>query len=104
MLLRRTLLLLAVSLPAVVGLAQGNDHQVFAVVGKVRRPGRYELKDRMRVVDAIDRAGGLGDSADRNTITIVRKGKRYRFDYDAYLRGELEQNVLLENGDLVAVR
>jgi SLBB domain len=103
MLLPRTLLLLAM---AVLCLAQeGENRKTFTVTGNVKRPGRYELKNGARVVDAINRAGGLDGDTDQNAITIVRKAKRYDFDYEAYLQGErVEENILLENGDVIVVR
>lgn len=97
------LLLLA---PAVLCLAQEHENRkTFVVTGNVQQPGRYELKEGLRVVGAISGAGGLNDDADRNAITIVRNGRRYHFDYQAFLQAEREeQNILLESGDVIVVR
>ena len=58
---------------------------------------------------ALALAGGLNPFADRDDITILRQvGDRTTplpFDYDAVSAGEdLEQNILLMNGDVVVVR
>jgi len=43
-----------------------------AVIGEVRKPGRYDLKSRTSVLDAIALAGGFNDFARRSKMTIVR--------------------------------
>ena len=103
MLTRRTLLLLVMSLLVAICSAQASKS--FVVTGEVNRPGQFDLKDGMRIVDAINLAGGLKDGADRKKITIVRGAKRMYFDYDAFLRGtKTGSNFLLEDGDAIVVR
>jgi protein involved in polysaccharide export with SLBB domain len=78
---------------------------MIAVAGQVNRSGAYELRDGMRVFDALNMAGGFRPYADRSHITLVRGKKRDHFDYDAYQRGEkTEDNIHLEVDDAVVVK
>jgi competence protein ComEA len=45
---------------------------VVHVLGAVTAPGVYELESGSRVVDAIDRAGGLSASADAGSVNLAR--------------------------------
>ncbi len=44
----------------------------FSVLGQVRKPDRYHLKQRLTVLDAIALAGGFTDFAKRAKVTIIR--------------------------------
>jgi competence protein ComEA len=44
---------------------------VVYVTGAVRRPGVYQLRDGQRVVDAIERAGGVTAKADAVTVNLA---------------------------------
>jgi polysaccharide export outer membrane protein len=43
-----------------------------SVLGEVRTPGVYKIKDRATVLDAIALAGGFTEYAKRNKVTIIR--------------------------------
>ena len=57
-----------------------------SVLGNVRTPGRFELRSRATVLDAVALAQGLTEFAERRRIVILRHEgttlKRIRFDYD----------------------
>ena len=57
-----------------------------SVLGNVRTPGRFELKSRATVLDALALAQGLTEFAERRRIVVLRHEgallKRIRFDYD----------------------
>jgi len=78
------------------------------VLGKVNHPGRFPLNTNVNVLQALATAGGLNTFAKRNKIKIFREidGKTYifPFEYDRVTEGEnLNQNVMLERGDVVVV-
>jgi polysaccharide export outer membrane protein len=43
-----------------------------SVLGEVKTPGMYKIKDRATVLDAIALAGGFTEYAKRNKVTIIR--------------------------------
>jgi polysaccharide export outer membrane protein len=80
----------------------------FYVVGEVAKPGMFNVSTKVTVLQALSLAGGLKTFADENSIKIIRgHGKdttNFRFDYSQVKNGKnLEQNILLERGDVVLV-
>ncbi len=78
------------------------------VTGEVAKPGRYEYRYSLNVLQAIALAGGLGTFAAEKRIKIRRKEhgteNLYEFDYEAFTGGyDLSGNMLLQNGDVVIV-
>lgn len=53
---------------------KGRDIEV-EVKGEVRKPGVYILESGSRVKDAVDMAGGFTDSADTDSLILVKKLK-----------------------------
>jgi polysaccharide biosynthesis/export protein len=79
-----------------------------SVIGEVSKPGRFELKGRIRLVDALALAGGLTDYASRSNVLVLRsKGKdlaTHRFDYDKLRAADARViNFFLEPDDVVLV-
>ncbi|MBP7784834.1 MAG: SLBB domain-containing protein, partial [Firmicutes bacterium] len=78
-----------------------------SVVGRVARPGAYELLSGARVADAIAAAGGLASGADAGSVAHSRKGSEpgsVTLDADALLRDpNLDANALLADGDALFV-
>jgi len=72
-------------------------------------PGRYPLVGKTRVLDLIITAGGAitgqeTGNADLRQVELLRQGKRYTLNlYNAMFRGDVSDNVVLENGDIVHV-
>ena len=90
-----------------VGVYQMNSLMIY-VVGKVNRPGRFELNSNIDVLQSLALAGGLNSFAKRGKIKVFRKhdGKTqiFEFDYDDVTEGKkLEQNIQLVRGDVVVV-
>ncbi len=84
-----------------------NSRKVF-ITGEVKKPGPYALTEPVSVLQLISMAGGLGDYAKSDKITIVREenGKQssYRFNYKEVLaQKRLTQNIELKPGDTVIV-
>ncbi len=75
------------------------------VTGDVQKPSTQPITDvPLRVQDAIAAAGGLSPSAWSRGVTLTRGGKAHRLDLQAlYDEGDLSQDWLLEDGDLVHV-
>lgn len=78
------------------------------VVGRVTKPGEYLVGHYTDVLQALSLAGGLTPFAAENDIKIVRRvmGQQrvFLFRYSDVRKGiELEQNILLQRGDVVMV-
>ena len=79
-----------------------------SVVGEIRNPGRYELKGRTTVLDALARSGPFNDFASRGRIFVLRPNgtamKRIPFNYGKVIAADGEQeNFVLQPGDIVVV-
>jgi len=72
--------------PAVSVLVKEIHSVKVSVIGHVKTPGRYELKDRATVLDVLALAGGLTEFASRGRILVLRQGaagtSKIPFAYD----------------------
>jgi polysaccharide biosynthesis/export protein len=78
------------------------------VIGRVARPGEFVAGRYIDILQALTMAGGLTPFADEGDIKVLRKhsGKDevFPFDYSDVSRGRhLEQNILLQGGDVIVV-
>jgi len=78
------------------------------VIGQVGKPGEFVVNPQVDVMQALSMAGGLTPFAATNDIKILRRtGSRQialSFKYNDVLKGKrLEQNVMLQSGDIVVV-
>ncbi|MCG7536356.1 polysaccharide export protein [Pseudoalteromonas sp. OOF1S-7] len=83
----------------------GFKSQKTYVTGEVTKPGVYPITETpVTLVDAINQAGGLTESADWQTVTFSRGAKTevIRLD-DFYAKGDISQNRLLQHGDLIHI-
>ncbi|MBP2639689.1 MAG: polysaccharide export protein [Firmicutes bacterium] len=75
------------------------------VLGEVVRPGLYEIERQHNLLDAIGIAGGHTKNAAKKKVFIIRRGQSnapIKANYDSILKkGDLSQNVLLSDGDVV---
>ncbi|APX93265.1 polysaccharide export protein Wza [Halomonas sp. 1513] len=87
-----------------VRLADFNSQKVF-VTGEVVEPGRLPITNvPLTVLDAISHAGGLGEMANWHEVILTRQGEDHRISlYDMLNRGDLEQNMLLRDGDVLHI-
>ncbi len=90
-----------------VSVKEGRGNRIY-VIGKVNRPGEYVATRNMDVMQALSLAGGLNPYASENNIKILRRvsgeQKTFRFKYSRVEKGEdLEQNIILQGGDVVVV-
>ena len=77
------------------------------LVGQVVKAGAYNLAGNDTLLQLITRAGGLGIFAERSNLRVVRregnKLTEFIVDYDAIIRGDLKQDILLRPGDRIIV-
>jgi polysaccharide export outer membrane protein len=79
-----------------------------SVLGEVAKPGRFELKSAVRLVDALAMAGGLTQYASRSNIVVLRPGghglEAHRFDYDKLRAADARSlNFFLQPDDVLLV-
>jgi protein involved in polysaccharide export with SLBB domain len=79
--------------------------QMINVAGEVLYPGGYAIaKKEERVLDFIQRAGGLTDEADMGAIRVVRNGLNIPIDWKAINQNpNRERNLVLQLGDAVQI-
>jgi polysaccharide export outer membrane protein len=90
-----------------VAIQQLSGNKVY-VIGKVTRPGEFVATRYLDVVQALSVAGGMTPYAAANKISILRRtdGKlsSIPFRYGDIEKGEnLQQNIILQSGDVVLV-
>lgn len=90
-----------------ISLKQPQGHRVY-VVGRVNRPGEYLAVRPLDVMQALSMAGGATPFASLNRIKVLRRvdGKQqaFKFRYSDIEGGrDLEQNLVLQGGDIVVV-
>jgi polysaccharide export outer membrane protein len=90
-----------------VVVKQSIGNKIF-VVGKVQKPGDFIAIRNLDVMQALSMAGGPTPFASVNKIKILRRVngelKSFPFKYSRVEKGEdLEQNIVLQGGDVVVV-
>jgi polysaccharide export outer membrane protein len=101
------------TIPAVsVSVKTINSYSVF-VLGEVAKPGKYQLKSYITVLQAISMAGGFTAYASKNKLQVVRVTENgdhkreevhIRLRYDDLVSGNGELgNIVLASGDIVVV-
>ena len=81
------------------------NSQKVHVAGSVVKPGSVPVTDiPLSLSDAVNAAGGADESADIQEVILTRDGINTTYNLvDLYYRGDMSQNVLLRNGDIVYV-
>ncbi len=90
-----------------VSVRNMNSAHVY-ILGRVNSPGRFLLSSRVNVLQGLAMAGGLTPFADNNKIKIFRTEdgttKLILFRYNDVIKGKnLEENIILERGDVIIV-
>lgn len=78
------------------------------VIGQVNNAGEFVVNPQVDVLQALSMAGGTTPFADLDNIRILRRSGSHQmalsFSYKDVIRGRnLEQNVMLQSGDVVVV-
>lgn len=92
-----------------VSLSEVLGNKIY-VIGQVASPGAYVVNPRVDVMQALSIAGGTTPYASLKDIVILRRNgggeqEALSFRYDDVAMGRnLDQNVILQSGDVVIVR
>lgn len=94
-------------LVSTVTVVDVNGNRIF-VIGQVNAPGSFVMNPSLDVMQALAMAGGTTPFAALKDIRILRREngvqEALEFDYTEVADGDsLEQNVLLQSGDVVVV-
>jgi polysaccharide export outer membrane protein len=98
-----------ISNPEVSVIVQEVKSRAYAILGKIQKPGSYELGKPTTVLEAIAIAGGFLDFAKASKVYIIRptdngSSETLHFDYKKVIKGHNpEQNVDLKSGDTIIV-
>jgi polysaccharide export outer membrane protein len=93
--------------PTVTVILTASNSRVYYMVGEIGS-GQYHLDTPLTMMQAIARAGGLGEWADQRNIMIIRrtsgKDEMIFFDYKDFIKGkDLSKNIMIEYGDTIVV-
>jgi polysaccharide export outer membrane protein len=94
--------------PVVTATVTGLDGNKVYVIGQVNKPGAFVMNPRLNILQALTMAGGMTAFAASNDIIVLRGNgaaqQRIAFHYGDVSKGRnLNQNVMLESGDVVVV-
>jgi protein involved in polysaccharide export with SLBB domain len=75
------------------------------LIGEIERPGTYSLPSLATVANALYVSGGPGENGSLRNIQVIRNGQAVAtFDlYDFISRGDLTNNIVLQDQDIVKV-
>lgn len=84
------------------------EYSKISVLGQVNRPGSYELKSGLTVMDAIALAGGFNVKSNAQDLKLVRKKGEQKETININAneigsQGKKEKDLVLEPGDLIIV-
>jgi protein involved in polysaccharide export with SLBB domain len=89
-----------------LSIALGNIRSIKVILtGEVMKPGTYTLPSLATVFNALYSSGGPTDNGSFRNIEIIRNGKKIAaLDvYDFLLRGDLKNNVRLQDQDIIRI-
>jgi polysaccharide export outer membrane protein len=86
-----------------VAVNQVNSKKYY-ITGEAGRTGAFPLVVPTTVLEALSNAGGFREFANKKRITILRGKQIFKFNYNEVIQGKkLEQNILLQHGDIINV-
>lgn len=95
--------------PQVAVALQEFEHPYFTAGGEVSRPGKYELRTNITLVEAVQIAGGFTHEAKHSHVVLFRRVNDDRLEARVFdLKAMMKQKTIVENpsihaGDLVFV-
>ena len=98
-----------ISEPAVTVVVKEVNSPKVSVLGEVKNPGVYKIKDRATLLDAIAMAGGLTEYAKRDKVTLMRtdaSGERrhYKINLDDQIKGRRSEPTYVFPYDTIYVQ
>ncbi|MDM8554508.1 SLBB domain-containing protein [Desulfococcaceae bacterium HSG7] len=90
------------------GSAGEFSNNIIYITGEVNSPGAFPLTPELTVIQAVTLAGGLGEWADADEITIIRmengRQRNIRYNYEAAVNGRaFNANFKLRPNDTIVV-
>jgi polysaccharide export outer membrane protein len=98
-----------ISEPIAIIMVTDVKGNVVYVIGQVNKPGQFVMNPSVNVLQALSMAGGANPYAKLDNIIVIRTGpggvqRVLPFKYGQVSAGkELQQNIVLESGDVVVV-
>ena len=97
-----------IKLPLVTVRVDQINSKKYYLQGEVKAPNAYPLIVPTTVLEALVKAGGFQDFANKKKIRILRmtngKVQEFKFNYNDVIKGKhIEQNILLKPGDQIIV-
>lgn len=96
--------------PEVSILVSNINSYFYYILGEVAKPGKYPLKERITVLQAISMAGGFTPFASKNGIALLRKDPvdsteiKFQVRYDDIISNEdPKKNLLIQSGDTILI-
>lgn len=85
------------------------EYSTISILGQVEKPGSYEIKGKLSVVEAISLAGGFTKIAASNSVRVMRTNSDGSKETiivkvsDIINKGKEENDIQLQPGDIVTV-
>jgi polysaccharide export outer membrane protein len=84
------------------------EYSRFSILGEVRNPGRYPIRERISLVDTIATAGGFTRIANERAVEIIRDSEESKLSLIVDTRkvtehGDRNADVEIQDGDLIVV-
>jgi polysaccharide export outer membrane protein len=95
--------------PAIFVVLRDFDKPYFIATGMVARPGKYELRGDVTVIEGIAMAGGLNDKSKHSQVVLFRKASNNWFEAkvlnvkEMLASKDLSEDLHLKPGDIVYV-
>lgn len=94
--------------PNVTVILAESGSKVYYVLGQIEEPGQYSLNRQVTVLQAISRAGGFLEWAQKSRIMIVSGPQNDKkisyFNYEDFLKGNnIEKNIVIKPEDTIIV-
>jgi len=99
-----------IATPEVSVLVSSINSYFYYILGEVVKPGKYPLKERITVLQAVSMAGGFTPFASKNGIAVFRKDPvtsidtKFRIRYDDIISSEdPKKNLVIQSGDTIVI-